>query len=68
MYVNAVLSTLDMEPYANAVVGVPGKGLNIEQQKRLTIAVEMAEKPAFLLFLEKSTSGHDSQPVWVICK
>ncbi|KAF2710378.1 ABC transporter protein [Pleomassaria siparia CBS 279.74] len=67
-YVDTVLSMLDMQAYADAIVGVPGKGLNIEQRKRLTIAVEMAAKPAFLLFLDEPTSGLDSQTAWSICK
>jgi len=32
-------------------------GLNIEQRKRLTIGVELAAKPALLLFLDEPTSG-----------
>lgn len=48
------------------VVGVPGEGLNVEQRKRLTIGVEMAAKPALLLFLDEPTSGLDSQTAWSI--
>jgi ABC-type multidrug transport system ATPase subunit len=65
-YVDTVLQMLEMEPYADAIVGVPGKGLNIEQRKRLTIAVEMAARPE-LLFLDEPTSGLDSQTAWSIC-
>ncbi|EOD52225.1 putative abc transporter cdr4 protein [Neofusicoccum parvum UCRNP2] len=50
-YVEEVIQMLEMEAYADAIVGVPGEGLNVEQRKRLTIAVEMAAKPEFLLFL-----------------
>jgi ATP-binding cassette subfamily G (WHITE) protein 2 (PDR) len=66
-YVNTVIEMLDMESYADAVVGVPGegeylrhkfyantdvsRGLNVEQRKRLTIAVELAARPPLLLFL-----------------
>jgi len=32
-------------------------GLNVEQRKRLTIGVELAAKPALLLFLDEPTSG-----------
>jgi len=46
---------------------VLGEGLNVEQRKRLTIAVEMAAKPALLLFLDEPTSGLDSQTAWDIC-
>jgi len=35
-YVDEVIKLLDMEEYADAVVGVPGEGLNVEQRKRLT--------------------------------
>ncbi|RYP58881.1 hypothetical protein DL770_010332 [Monosporascus sp. CRB-9-2] len=50
-YVDTVLQMLEMETYADAVVGVPGEGLNVEQRKRLTIGVEMVAKPELLLFL-----------------
>ncbi|KAI1484553.1 ABC-2 type transporter-domain-containing protein [Biscogniauxia mediterranea] len=66
-YVDNVLNMLDMESYAEAVVGVPGEGLNVEQRKRLTIAVEMVAKPELLLFLDEPTSGLDSQTAWSIC-
>ncbi|MCJ1308910.1 hypothetical protein MMC25_002565 [Agyrium rufum] len=66
-YVNEVIKILEMEEYADAVVGVPGEGLNVEQRKRLTIGVELAAKPALLLFLDEPTSGLDSQTSWSIC-
>jgi ATP-binding cassette, subfamily G (WHITE), member 2, PDR len=50
-YVDNVLEMLDMQSYADAVIGVPGEGLNIGQRKRLTIAVEMVAKPELLLLL-----------------
>ena len=65
-YVNEVIKVLEMEGYADAVVGVPGEGLNVEQRKRLTIGVELAAKPALLLFLDEPTSGLDSQTAWAI--
>lgn len=66
-YVNDVIKLLEMEEYADAVVGVPGEGLNVEQRKRLTIGVELAAKPQLLLFLDEPTSGLDSQTSWAIC-
>lgn len=57
---------LDMEEFAEAIVGVPGEGLNVEQRKLLTIGVELAAKPALLLFLDEPTSGLDSQSSWAI--
>ncbi|KAK4549777.1 hypothetical protein LTR36_005078 [Oleoguttula mirabilis] len=66
-YVDEVIKLLDMQDYADAVVGVPGEGLNVEQRKRLTIGVELAAKPELLLFLDEPTSGLDSQTAWAIC-
>ncbi|OOF95383.1 hypothetical protein ASPCADRAFT_207854 [Aspergillus carbonarius ITEM 5010] len=65
-YVEEVIKLLGMETYADAVVGVPGEGLNVEQRKRLTIGVELAAKPQLLLFLDEPTSGLDSQTSWSI--
>jgi ATP-binding cassette subfamily G (WHITE) protein 2 (PDR) len=31
-YVNHVISLLDMKQYADAVVGIPGSGLNVERE------------------------------------
>jgi hypothetical protein len=60
-YVEEVIKMLNMGDFANAVVGVPGEGLNVEQRKLLTIGVELAAKPKLLLFLDEPTSGLDSQ-------
>ncbi|KAK5995250.1 ZEB2-regulated ABC transporter 1 [Cladobotryum mycophilum] len=65
-YVEEVIKLLDMQEYADAVVGVPGEGLNVEQRKRLTIGVELAAKPPLLLFVDEPTSGLDSQTSWAI--
>lgn len=66
-YVDTVISLLGMEEYSDAVIGVPGEGLNVEQRKRLTIGVELAARPQLLLFLDEPTSGLDSQTSWSIC-
>ena len=66
-YADEVIDLLEMSEYADAVVGVPGEGLNVEQRKRLTIGVELAAKPQLLLFLDEPTSGLDSQTAWSIC-
>lgn len=65
-YVESVISILEMDAYADAVVGVAGEGLNVEQRKRLTIGVELAAKPKLLLFLDEPTSGLDSQTAWSV--
>ncbi|AET41310.1 uncharacterized protein Ecym_8014 [Eremothecium cymbalariae DBVPG len=67
-YVDEVIKILDMEQYVDAVVGVAGEGLNVEQRKRLTIGVELVAKPKLLLFLDEPTSGLDSQTAWSICQ
>jgi ATP-binding cassette subfamily G (WHITE) protein 2 (PDR) len=66
-YVETVISLLGMEAYADAIIGVPGEGLNVEQRKRLTIGVELVARPQLLLFLDEPTSGLDSQTSWSIC-
>lgn len=67
-YVEYIIRLLEMTKFADAVVGVPGEGLNVEQRKRLTIAVELVAKPRLLVFLDEPTSGLDSQTAWSICK
>ncbi|SPJ75803.1 probable ABC1 transport protein [Fusarium torulosum] len=66
-YVDTVIALLDMQEYSDAIIGVPGEGLNVEQRKRLTIGVELAARPQLLLFLDEPTSGLDSQTSWSIC-
>lgn len=66
-YVDEVIELLEMQLFADAVVGVPGEGLNVEQRKRVTIGVELAARPQLLLFLDEPTSGLDSQTSWSIC-
>ncbi|KAL7904164.1 Brefeldin A resistance protein [Trichoderma velutinum] len=60
-YVERVINMLEMEEYAEAVIGHPGSGLSVEQRKRTSIGVELVAKPALLLFLDEPTSGLDSQ-------
>ncbi|EMG49139.1 Multidrug resistance protein CDR2, partial [Candida maltosa Xu316] len=67
-YVDYVIDLLEMSFYADAIVGVAGEGLNVEQRKRLTIGVELVAKPKLLLFLDEPTSGLDSQTAWSICQ
>ncbi len=69
-WVNSVLSLLDIDRdgFADAVIGVPGEGLNIEQRKRVTIGVELAARPDLLLFLDEATSGLDSDSSMSIVK
>ncbi|OOF97272.1 hypothetical protein ASPCADRAFT_143557 [Aspergillus carbonarius ITEM 5010] len=66
-YVEEVIKILSMQDFAEAVVGSLGEGLNVEQRKLLSIGVELAAKPALLIFLDEPTSGLDSQSSWTIC-
>ncbi|KAF4957807.1 hypothetical protein FSARC_11183 [Fusarium sarcochroum] len=66
-YVEEVLQLLGMEGFAEAIVGLPGEGLNVEQRKLLSIGVELVAKPSLLIFLDEPTSGLDSQSSWTIC-
>ena len=36
-YVEKVIDLLEMRDYADAVIGVPGEGLNVLQRKKLTV-------------------------------
>ncbi|KAJ5890238.1 ATP-binding cassette transporter [Penicillium tannophilum] len=58
-HVEMVIRLLDMEDIADAVIGVPGAGLDLERRKRVSIGVELAAKPDILLFLDEPTSGLD---------
>lgn len=67
-YVEKIIEVLGMQLYADAIVGDQGSGLNVEQRKKLSIAVELVAKPSLLLFLDEPTSGLDSQSAWAIVK
>ncbi|RYP42698.1 hypothetical protein DL767_000067 [Monosporascus sp. MG133] len=66
-YVTEVIELLSMREFADAIIGTPGSGLNVEQRKRLTIGVELAARPQLLVFLDEPTSGLDSQTSWAVC-
>ncbi|PLB53350.1 ABC transporter [Aspergillus steynii IBT 23096] len=66
-YVEKVIEWLDMTSIADALIGVPGVGLNLEQRKRVSIGVEMASKPE-ILFLDEPTSGLDGQSAYSIVR
>lgn len=65
-YVEKIIDLLDMRKYSESLVGAVGRGLNVEQRKKLSIGVELVAKPSLLLFLDEPTSGLDSQSSWAI--
>jgi ABC-type multidrug transport system ATPase subunit/ABC-type multidrug transport system permease subunit len=67
-YVEEIIVLLEMETFADAIIGSPEAGLTVEQRKRVTIGVELAAKPELLLFLDEPTSGLDSQSAFNIVR
>ncbi|KFA79185.1 hypothetical protein S40288_02404 [Stachybotrys chartarum IBT 40288] len=64
-HVESVIQILEMGNIAEALIGVPGAGLNLEQRKRVTIGVELSARPDILL-LDEPTSGLDGQSALTI--
>ncbi|GAA5893100.1 hypothetical protein JCM6882_003886 [Rhodosporidiobolus microsporus] len=67
-YVEEVIQLLELEDKADAMIGFPGFGLDVEARKRVTIGVELASKPQLLLFLDEPTSGLDGQSAYNIVR
>ncbi|PGH12949.1 hypothetical protein AJ79_03922 [Helicocarpus griseus UAMH5409] len=67
-YVEEIISLLELENLADAIIGDPETGLSVEERKRVTIGVELAAKPQLLLFLDEPTSGLDSQSAFNIVR
>ncbi|QIX01730.1 hypothetical protein AMS68_007247 [Peltaster fructicola] len=67
-YVEEIISLLEMEDIADAIIGTPECGLAVEARKRVTIGVELSAKPEILLFLDEPTSGLDSQSAYNIVR
>ena len=68
-YVDVIIDLLEMQDIENSLVGyVGGRGLTVEQRKRLTIGVELVAKPSILTFLDEPTSGLDGQAAYNIIR
>jgi ATP-binding cassette subfamily G (WHITE) protein 2 (SNQ2) len=67
-YVEEVISLLELEDVADAIIGSPETGLAPDQRKLVTIGVELAARPQLLFFLDEPTSGLDSQSAWNIAR
>ncbi|KAI1076620.1 ABC-2 type transporter-domain-containing protein [Whalleya microplaca] len=61
-YVDKIIDLLELNDLQDAII----MSLGVELRKRLTIGVELAAKPALLLFLDEPTSGLDSQSAYSI--
>ncbi|KAI9340884.1 ABC-2 type transporter-domain-containing protein [Obelidium mucronatum] len=61
-YVQKIITLLEMDSLANALIGdlESGVGLSMEERKRLTIGVELVARPK-IVFLDEPTSGLDAQ-------
>lgn len=55
-YVDFVLDVLSLTHLQDAIIGTPSAGINMEQRKRLTIAVEVVSRPT-ILFCDEPTTG-----------
>ena len=67
-FVDEILELLELDRIAHAFVGVPGvSGLNVEQRKRLTLAVELVSNPS-IIFCDEPTSGLDSRAATVVMR
>ena len=63
-YVDRIIAMLELTDLEDAIIS----SLALEQRKRLTIGVELAAKPALLLFLDEPTSGLDSNSAFNIIR
>ncbi len=66
-YVDIVLDLLDLSPLEHALIGTNAAGLNTEQRKRLTIAVEVVARPA-ILFCDEPTTNLDTKSALRVVK
>jgi len=66
-YVDTVLDLLDLTHLQDAIIGTSAAGLNPEQRKRLTIAVEVVSRPS-ILFCDEPTTGLDTKSAYRVVK
>ncbi|GAA6061045.1 hypothetical protein JCM10212_004619 [Sporobolomyces blumeae] len=66
-YVDTVLDLLDLTHLQDAIIGTHSAGLNPEQRKRLTIAVEVVSQPS-ILFCDEPTTGLDTKSAFRVVK
>ncbi|CAO2211715.1 unnamed protein product [Urochloa humidicola] len=68
MFINEVMSLVELTDLKNAMVGTPGAtGLSAEQRKRLTIAVELVASPS-IIFMDEPTTGLDARAAAIVMR
>ncbi|CAO2164993.1 unnamed protein product [Urochloa humidicola] len=68
MFIDEVMSLVELADLKNAMVGIPGAtGLSAEQWKRLTIAVELVASPS-IIFMDEPTTGLDARAAAIVMR
>jgi len=68
MFIDEVMSLVELTELKNAMVGIPGAtGLSAEQRKRLTIAVELVASPS-IIFMDEPTTGLDARAAAIVMR
>ncbi|KAL6900989.1 hypothetical protein ACP4OV_005665 [Aristida adscensionis] len=68
MFIEEVMSLVELTDLKNAMVGIPGAtGLSTEQRKRLTIAVELVASPS-IIFMDEPTTGLDARAAAIVMR
>ncbi|CAN3377385.1 hypothetical protein DIURU_003370 [Diutina rugosa] len=65
-YCDEIIRMMEIDAYADAVIGKNASGLTIKQQKQLAIAIELVAKPSLIMFLDEPTSKLDYQSSFAI--
>ena len=63
MFIEEVMEHVELKSLRNALVGLPG--VNGQQRKRLTIAVDLVANPS-IIFMDEPTSGLDARAAAIV--